>query len=102
MAEIHEIQENGIGTGIFIFTCPGCKIDHAVHTKFKNNCGAMWSFDGNRIKPTFNPSLLVRWPRPNKGDMVCHSFIRNGKIEFLSDCTHPLAGQTVDIPPYED
>jgi hypothetical protein len=29
---------------------------------------------------------------------VCHSFVTDGRIQFLNDCTHPLAGQTVDIP----
>jgi hypothetical protein len=29
----------------------------------------------------------------------CHSFITDGKIEFLSDCTHSLAGQTVELKP---
>ena len=28
----------------------------------------------------------------------CHSFVRSGRIEFLSDSTHALAGQTVDLP----
>lgn len=28
---------------------------------------------------------------------VCHSFVTDGKIQFLSDCTHDLAGQTVDM-----
>jgi hypothetical protein len=28
----------------------------------------------------------------------CHSFVRNGRIEFLGDCTHALASQTVDLP----
>lgn len=28
---------------------------------------------------------------------ICHSFVRNGKIEFLSDCTHELAGKTVEL-----
>lgn len=32
----------------------------------------------------------------------CHSFVRDGKIEFLSDSTHKLAGQTVDLPPLPD
>ena len=32
-------------------------------------------------------------PRP----YVCHSFVREGKIEFLGDCTHALKGQTVDL-----
>lgn len=30
---------------------------------------------------------------------VCHSFVTDGKIRFLSDCTHDLADQTV---PMED
>lgn len=29
---------------------------------------------------------------------VCHSFVRDGQIEFLGDCTHSLAGQTVPLP----
>lgn len=28
---------------------------------------------------------------------VCHSFVRDGKIEFLGDCTHEFAGKTVDL-----
>lgn len=30
--------------------------------------------------------------------VVCHSFVTAGRIEFLPDCTHALAGQTVDLP----
>lgn len=32
----------------------------------------------------------------------CHTFIRAGKIEFLGDCTHALAGQTVALPDWPD
>lgn len=35
-------------------------------------------------------------------DNVCHSFVRAGKIEFLGDCTHALAGQTVALPDWPD
>ena len=31
---------------------------------------------------------------------VCHSFVTDGLIQFLGDCTHALAGQTVDMPPW--
>lgn len=27
----------------------------------------------------------------------CHSFVTNGQIQFLSDSTHALSGQTVDL-----
>ena len=33
---------------------------------------------------------------------VCHSFVTNGRIQYLGDCTHKLAGQTVDLPDWED
>lgn len=28
----------------------------------------------------------------------CHSFVTNGKIQFLNDCTHDLKGQTIELP----
>ena len=31
----------------------------------------------------------------------CHSFVREGRIEFLGDCTHAMVGQTVDLPDIE-
>jgi len=35
-------------------------------------------------------------------DVVCHSFVTDGRIQFLGDCTHTLAGQTVDLPDWTD
>ena len=32
---------------------------------------------------------------------VCHSFIKDGNIQYLNDCTHKLAGQTIEIPDWE-
>ncbi len=31
---------------------------------------------------------------------VCHSFLTDGRIQFLDDCTHAMAGQTVDLPSF--
>jgi hypothetical protein len=28
----------------------------------------------------------------------CHTFITDGTVQFLSDCSHALAGQTLDLP----
>lgn len=47
------------------------------------------------------PSVLTR-ANYESGDFVCHSFVRNGRVEFLGDCTHELAGQTVDLPDLPD
>jgi len=46
-------------------------------------------------KPSFQPSILWQW-----GDVRCHSYVTDGRIQFLNDCTHDLAGQTVDLPEY--
>jgi Family of unknown function (DUF6527) len=91
---------NGLHEGYYYFECPGCKCEHYINTN--PNIGAVWTFDGNFEAPTVSPSLLVTIPRRKGAPLVCHSFIRNGKIEFLSDCTHELAGQTVDMIDIEE
>lgn len=62
-----------------------------------------WGFNNNFEKPTFTPSLNTWWGGYKNGDHDiplhrCHSFITDGKIQFLGDCTHALANQTVDLP----
>lgn len=82
--------------------CPGCGFLHFVRTVPHGN-RPVWTFDGSMDAPTFSPSLLVHWEfengRPTK---TCHSFIRSGKWQFLSDCTHALAGQTVPMVPVDE
>lgn len=34
----------------------------------------------------------------DKEGVRCHSFVRDGKIEFLGDCTHEMAGTTIELP----
>ncbi|WP_241754456.1 hypothetical protein [Cupriavidus basilensis] len=33
---------------------------------------------------------------------VCHSFVTDGRIQFLGDCTHALAGQTVPLAEFPE
>lgn len=61
--------------------------------------GPGWSFNGDLDRPTFSPSILV-YPSHKQGR--CHSFVRDGKIEFLGDCDHALKGQTVELPELVD
>lgn len=91
------------GTGThygYRFNCPGCGDPHVITTEPYPNG---WEFDGNEECPTFSPSILV-YPAKHLVDgrtvetPRCHSFVRAGRIEFLSDSTHHLAGQTVDLP----
>lgn len=100
-----------IGT---VINCPACKCYHYF------NKG--WKFNGDYEKPTFSPSMLWKgklypsggvWPtdeensrimageKLNMTPLVCHSFVRDGKIQFLNDCTHSLVGKTVDLPDIE-
>jgi hypothetical protein len=95
LTPIENAEEHGPD---FQFDCPGCKCCHGVWTKKRDNY-PHWKFNGDLENPTLSPSVLVRFG-PN-GSNVCHSFIKNGMIEFLSDCTHDLKGKTVPLPDVE-
>jgi hypothetical protein len=68
--------------------CPGCKMDH--------NFDKRWEISGTKEKPTVSPSILVRWNNADT-NYVCHSFITDGKIKYLNDCTHDLKGKIIDM-----
>lgn len=92
--------------GGFGHWCPGCQSGHEINVDKPNSSGAKWSFDGNLACPTFSPSVhlkintpdMGKYYQPDVGSTVCHYFLRAGKIQFLPDCTHELAGKTVDLP----
>lgn len=90
--------------GGVLFECPGCGHLHCVYVEEPSPTGSRWTWNGSLELPTFSPSILVRsnYTSIHRMDDVCHSFVREGKIEFLSDCTHELAGQTVDLPVLND
>lgn len=91
------------GQVMFVFHCPGCESTHAYWTQGgTNHQGPIWSFDGSADAPTFSPSLLNRTPDGNGGySKTCHLFVRSGQIEYCSDSTHALAGQTVPMQPFQ-
>jgi Family of unknown function (DUF6527) len=75
------------------FHCPACKTTHQVDL-------AKWQWNQDEHSPTINTSVNVRIEPTDKAIPVkiCRSFIYDGKIEFMSDCTHSMAGQTPEIP----
>jgi len=91
----HVVNSDGQHYG-YHFHCPGCDDEHVIPTR-PHPQG--WEFEGNENAPTFSPSILCY---ETKVSPRCHSFVRNGRIEFLSDSTHKLAGQTVDLPEIPD
>lgn len=81
------------GTEYRSFDCPGCG-----NSKVLPITGPRaWGYNGNDDLPTFKPSILQRIFRDDS-TKVCHSFVTDGKIQFLNDCTHSLAGKTVELP----
>ena len=80
------------------FICPGCKRPHTVNVSPKNH-NVVWGYNGNAEKPSFTPSILTTRDHANER---CHSYVTDGRIQFLADCHHELAGKTVDLPEWEN
>src|SRR5579871_2708213 len=103
-----------------LFHCPGCEEAHCVTVNGARNevTNATWGWNQSLDKPTFTPSILVTgvkmtekgiaqyeaWrasgmPQPvptfENAPQRCHSFVTDGRIQFLNDCSHALAGKTV-------
>ena len=78
------------------FNCPGCRGPQQLPVTGPN----AWGFNGSYDKPTFTPSILTRRGKTDL-DFICHSFVKDGMIQFLSDCTHKFAGQTLELPDVE-
>lgn len=105
------------GEGRVTYWCQGCEEPHSIQVG--EGPGPRWGYNGDPETPTFEPSVLIRsghyvpgwkegdgcWCREPKPEdrwpscAICHTFIRGGMVQFLSDCTHALAGQTLPLPP---
>lgn len=86
-----------VGERLYLW-CPGCDDLHAVEVK---DNAVKWEWDGNRDAPTISPSILVNGREPKHG-IRCHSYVKAGVWEFLSDCDHEMAGQHVPCVPLPD
>lgn len=102
--------------GKVAFKCLGCDEMHAVPVGVGG-----WGFNNDFEKPTLTPSILVRSGHYAEGVsaqngtcwctftertgqessfkcVCCHSFVTDGRIQYLGDCSHALAGQTIELP----
>lgn len=109
MSAVLRLAGNGVDPGRALWLwCPGCDDAHRVTVDSSDS----WTWDGNETVPTIEPSIKVighQWePASNfykpahaavhPGQMtVCHSFLRAGRWEFLTDSTHARAGQTAPM-----
>jgi len=96
MAKLERL-DSVLGWVYYSFECPGCGFSHLIKTSGPH---PVWDFNGDLEKPTFNPSLRVTYDTPTV-HTVCHSYVRDGNIQFLGDSTHSLAGQTVPLADIE-
>jgi hypothetical protein len=91
---------NGKGQHGFSHWCPGCQERHFINVDMEEY-RARWSFNGDAQKPTFSPSVNIRVFGGSRGTdvkEVCHYFLKDGQLQYLSDCTHELKGKTVELP----
>jgi len=124
MGQLSNKLRNTTDNGL-TFWCPGCQGPHRIQHGVGQ--GPRWGWNGDAERPTFTPSVLVTWSEPANlhdhdamqrdlaeakrrreageqnvkvpvVDRICHTFVTDGRIQFLGDCTHALAGQTVDLP----
>ena len=119
--KLHRVDEFHVA-----FHCPGCSCAHVIPVVEYSSQRPAWTWNGSLDAPTFIPSLLIRsghyapsaqteegicWctynrEHPEKPTLftcgVCHSFVTNGQVNFLTDSTHHLAGRTVTLPEWED
>lgn len=83
--------------GYYEFACPGCHTNHSIPLIKGSENQLGWGWNGSVDLPTISPSIFVNRGRSNPTKDQCHSFVRDGRIEFLGDCSHHLAGQTVTL-----
>lgn len=92
--------------------CPACDNLHVISLGARG-----WGIQREYTdRPTITPSIKVggvQWPTDSAfhkpkhhvepgQSIVCHSFVTDGSWQFLGDCTHDLAGQTVPCVPIPD
>lgn len=116
------------GVQRLLFQCPGCKNIHGPALNGPKAWQFNGDYDKPVFSPSllvtwpeYKPEAQERdrlhyaqhghypdrsEPSPDDWDQrICHSFIgcngaQPGQIIFLADCTHALANQVVDIPPF--
>lgn len=89
----------------------GCPIDEATHVTInmpgpvgrltlpmilrgKREGTGCWTWNGDMEHPTLKPSLLTS---NGEGGWRCHTWVNDGKAQFLPDTSHELVGKTVDL-----
>lgn len=98
-----------------------CTVDEATHVQLKvpgptgllclpvilsgkREGTGCWTWNGSTDAPTLRPSVLTEG-RNEQGAFRCHSWINDGQVQFLDDCSHSMRNTTVplqDVPTKKD
>jgi hypothetical protein len=98
-----------LGEGRVSFMCPGCREVHQIRVEGEGR--PRWGFNGDHDRPTVQcvndekGEWTGEWVYGGDGKplpSVRHSFVTDGQIQFLGDCTHELANQTVPLKPFDE
>lgn len=101
MAQVVLNTEHG-----WMIRCQVCGHHYFPKDRIANK--SQWSFNGNMERPTFTPSMNEHQnpPGPTHNPELptrrCHYIVTDGRIAYCGDCTHELAGQTLDLIPFSD
>lgn len=102
-SKLRTVDASGVVYQALMFVCPGCAAGgpegyeglHMLPVNSPDIGKPSWEWDGNLEAPTLSPSILTE---ASKHYSRCHSFLKAGVFDFLTDSTHPLAGQQVPLP----
>lgn len=106
------IDDHGKIYPAYYWWCPGC----ASYDEGRSGAGTHlfhippWTFDNDDMeKPTFSASYLSHGWKAEEGNQLgfkgsprCHSFVKEGMIQYLDDCEHELAGKIVPMASVPD
>lgn len=90
-------DSNGITALLYM---PGLPVTAQINLSGEH---PVWGWNGSKDRPTFSPSILtrLRWGEDRR-EICNHVFIRDGRISYLSDCTHEYAGKSMELPKLKD
>ena len=55
-----------------------------------------WTWNGSTDAPSLRPSVLTQYDGADQ-NWRCHSWINDGTVQFLADCSHDLANTAAPL-----
>jgi Family of unknown function (DUF6527) len=107
LATLRQVSDQNGRRGAHVLVwCPGCDAHDGFGLHRFGVVGddgsepdIKWTWNGSLDVPHFDPSYLCWTGDRDNPYTRCHSYLHEGRWQFLADSTHPLAGQTVDMVP---